>query len=395
MDTAPEAMRNRTPLACRDVSESAGSLTKSRIPQKEVWTLNTDRCRNGLLVPFLASAILIGIFLLGDARSFVSSQNDEVLGHAGASAGLTLAASGTFLVLRRRAATAVLVMMLGIAATVILELAQFLAPGRGVQLQDVFAGFAGVLLATLGIEVLRTRLSVEQLSQLLALVSAVGSVVMVVMLLAVPTPRNIVTARPDGNTCPVTQISGGGNRLDLGPGLMAVDGCIRTRLGGLALIGETDTFDEASVLTTSTLPELGRTISGTRELHVRTQITTGSEVGGTVFMLWQNQSGQILQLRTPGGSLETLGPNTIDSVRSSALSAGLFPNTTYQIDILLTETTLSSQIDGVEVARTTVDPSWVDTIDSDELQLLIGNIGNRKLPFVGTIDWIEVRSGSG
>jgi len=110
------------------------------------WSTNERRLAQA---SFVAVTVLIGSFLLQGASSLVASAHRELIGHVGASAGFTVAASGMWLLIGGQRPSLQTILHVGVAVTIAAELAQMLSPTRVVQLKDIAMGMAGVLIAGL------------------------------------------------------------------------------------------------------------------------------------------------------------------------------------------------------------------------------------------------------
>ncbi len=363
-------------------------------PGSESWKSTERRFE---LFAFAAVTILIAVFLLRDASAFVNNAQDELIGHVGASGGFTVAAAGTLIIFRGARPSLLLVVVAGAVITIAGELAQGLVPDRGVELRDIVTGFGGVLLAGIVIELLLRSLALLPALRIHALAAGVASIVLAVLLIFDLAPETILTAAPDGESCPLTAITGAGERITIGDDIAVTNGCFRSESGGFGLFGPDDarSLRDDTVLVSSELTDLTEAIASTGRVVLRTEFTTDSfpedvRRTGTIAILFSEEAGELLQVRTHDTRIEVYGPSAPDPFRSALLSQVLEENRTYAAEIELDGGSLTTRIDGEIVATTAIDPDWVEVLEEDALRLLIGNGRARTLPFHGVIEWIEV-----
>ena len=368
----------------------------------------TDHARSGslrrpiALAPFAAVAILIAIFLLRDASAFVNSARDELIGHLGASAGLTVAVAGALLVLLHRRPPLPTVLIGGAAMTFLLEVAQVFAPNRGFELRDLASGLGGVLVAGLCVEFVLYRFDLPTAQGIHSVIAVVASLVLAVMLVFDLAPETLEGAAPDGTSCPLTTIDGQGERIVLGETTQSIDNrCLRSSVGGLGLFGPDDvtSLTNESILISSPLDQLGRNVLASERLDISTEFVTDGfilddEAAPGVIMSLRSSWGELLQLRTRNQTTEVVGPSLAAPYRSVSYTEALLPNTRHQLRVELTADTMTTFIDGQLVATNTVDPAWLDVLGepgaTEDLTLYIGNSPSLALPFGGLIEWIEI-----
>ena len=355
------------------------------------------------LASFASVTVLIIVFLLRDASAFVNSAQDELIGHLGASGGFTLAASGTYLVLRRQRPNLLTILIAGAAVTVGAELAQGLAPSRGIELRDIAAGFGGVLIAAVGIEVILLLFSLLTAQRIHTIVSAIAALILLVLLVIGFAPDTVSGASPDGESCPFTTIDGSGQRITIGADPAIENGCLETAAGGLGLfaLDGASTSNDDSVLVSSPLDQLADRLDETRRLVVTAEFTSGEfsdEVRqpGVLLILRSDEAGDLLQIRTRDQNAQVIGPRVVSPYAALSYSEVFEPATRYVLRTELTASELRVFVDDELVATTGVDPGWLDTFaeadGAQDLTLYIGNTPSVIRPFRGVVEWIEINT---
>ena len=366
--------------------------------------LPTSRLARFALACFVCFAGLIGFFLLRSGSSVVSSPQMEMLGHVGASGGLTLSAIGVWLALDNKLPTMLQVLMAGAVATLVFEFAQGLVPARVVELQDILVGFGGVLIAATVIGLIFERLPARALQAHTAL-AAVGCLALIGLLVFEAGPQPADSAAPDGDTCPLTMVTGDrGERIAIGAEPGVENGCFLTEHGGFGLFSDNGRLGGEAVLVSSPLEELLERVANTESLSIRAQIQTPpfeDEVPppSVITSIRMEDGRELAHLRARRERVNLAAPGLNEQLRSSTFTTGLPLDSVVTIEARYEADRMLILIDDEIVSDNTINPGWVDEIRlaaaaGEGLTIYIANAPHGRWPFQGTIDWVEFEAGT-
>jgi len=346
------------------------------------------------LCSFFSLGILIGVFLLRSTSTLQTSAHAEMLGHMGASAGITLSLSGVWMALRSdRKIRLIAVLCAGAAATLALELAQGPIPNRVIELGDILAGFAGVLIAGIAIGTLCERSTQAVSVKTTATAAALGAVILTGVLILEPEGTSQISARPDGKRCPLTEIVGAGERILIGNN-RATNGCLDSALGGFTVFEANPQSTTGDVLVSSDLQELTRRIKDEARVIIRTQInpTNFGNASSALATLRAGEAGDLLALHARLGRTEIYGPTLTPMARTASFSNMRTSDESALLEVRLDRGTMTTLVNGVIVATTSVDPEWSNALRAEEtpLTLFLNNNPSGRLPANGVLEWIEI-----
>lgn len=348
------------------------------------------------LVAFGVLAALVAIALVTEPSTILRSQRFESVSHLLIAAVLT-AGMATALTLLWRRPPLLLVLTTGSGVTVLFELVQLVAPSRAVELSDVVAGLAGVLLSGMVIELSFGLFNSHRVTATIGIGAAVAAVALVAVLFFGAGPESDESFRPNGTNCGLTAIAAEGGRLTIGREPSPGERCIETDSGGLGRLGDIDADTRNNVLVSSHLSDFAEAVSQNGRVTVSSEFQLDGETAGfagTVVTLSSASEGNILAITVAGDQLQVRGPARFrrNIARPELRFNGLKPGSTHVVTVEVDAGFVRVSLDGEPAGEVQITNDWLAVAEAGDLALTIGNDVTKQRPFTGVIEWVEVTS---